>query len=215
LDVNGKPIVGTMVLEEGTQVDRFGSERGTFVSAADAPKFFDEHGFFYQTNPEIGSLVEDLDDNGLADGSEGLQSFTSTLLHDERLKRILETYDERAKLWFSLGCDPGHYFASTIDPSQENRLVIYMWSPGTELEFCDCSHMGESKGVRAANGMVEVPVAFLRRKGIKFIRVRMEKGGVALVHPRHAFQSISGFSRAYAIGKTAEKNLSCENSMTS
>lgn len=37
LDIEGKPIVGKMILEVGTQVDRFGSENGTYVSAADAP----------------------------------------------------------------------------------------------------------------------------------------------------------------------------------
>ena len=37
LDVDGKPIVGKMVLEVGTVVDRFGSENGHFISAADAP----------------------------------------------------------------------------------------------------------------------------------------------------------------------------------
>ena len=37
LDIYGKPIKGKMVLEVGTQVDRFGSEYGNYVSAADAP----------------------------------------------------------------------------------------------------------------------------------------------------------------------------------
>ena len=37
LDVNRKPISGNMTLEVGTLVDRFGSETGKFVSAADAP----------------------------------------------------------------------------------------------------------------------------------------------------------------------------------
>ncbi|KAL6718580.1 hypothetical protein ACLMJK_004672 [Lecanora helva] len=37
LDITGKPIKGSMILKVGTEVDRFGSENGTFVSAADAP----------------------------------------------------------------------------------------------------------------------------------------------------------------------------------
>jgi Tuberculosis necrotizing toxin len=37
LDVEGRPILGKMVLEVGALVDRFGSEYGTYVSAADAP----------------------------------------------------------------------------------------------------------------------------------------------------------------------------------
>lgn len=37
LDISGNPISGKMKLEIGTTVDRFGSENGTYVSAADAP----------------------------------------------------------------------------------------------------------------------------------------------------------------------------------
>lgn len=37
LNLEGKPIKGKMLLEAGTKVDRFGSEYGTYVSAADAP----------------------------------------------------------------------------------------------------------------------------------------------------------------------------------
>lgn len=33
----GQPILGNMTLQNGTKVDRFGSEYGTYVSAADAP----------------------------------------------------------------------------------------------------------------------------------------------------------------------------------
>ena len=37
LDVYGNPILGNLTLEVGTLVDRFGSESGKYVSAADAP----------------------------------------------------------------------------------------------------------------------------------------------------------------------------------
>ncbi|CAD6593207.1 MAG: hypothetical protein ASARMPRED_007159 [Alectoria sarmentosa] len=37
LNVAGQPILGNMTLQNGTKVDRFGSEYGTYVSAADAP----------------------------------------------------------------------------------------------------------------------------------------------------------------------------------
>ncbi|KAL8710652.1 MAG: hypothetical protein Q9220_004876 [cf. Caloplaca sp. 1 TL-2023] len=37
LDLQGKAIQGNMTLEVGTKVDRFGSEYGSFISAADAP----------------------------------------------------------------------------------------------------------------------------------------------------------------------------------
>ncbi|KAI5459686.1 hypothetical protein BGZ63DRAFT_455274 [Mariannaea sp. PMI_226] len=37
LDIHGNAINGSMILEPGTLVDRFGSEHGLFVSAAEAP----------------------------------------------------------------------------------------------------------------------------------------------------------------------------------
>ncbi|CAG9976901.1 unnamed protein product [Clonostachys byssicola] len=37
LDANGNAINGSMILEAGTFVDRFGSENGTYISAASAP----------------------------------------------------------------------------------------------------------------------------------------------------------------------------------
>ncbi|KAI4219972.1 MAG: hypothetical protein L6R36_007957 [Xanthoria steineri] len=37
LDLGGRPILGNMSLLPGMQVDRFGSEYGSFISAADAP----------------------------------------------------------------------------------------------------------------------------------------------------------------------------------
>lgn len=97
----------------------------------------------------------------------------------KRIRQILECYEERPQLWFSLGCDPGHYFASTTDHSQnqDDRLLIYMWSPGTQLEFGDRSHSEFLRGVRAANGMAEIPPVLLKKKGVKIMTVRMEEGG--------------------------------------
>ncbi|KAI4184361.1 MAG: hypothetical protein L6R41_004796 [Letrouitia leprolyta] len=37
LDLAGKPILGNMTIQPGTKLDRFGSESGAFISAADAP----------------------------------------------------------------------------------------------------------------------------------------------------------------------------------
>ncbi|KAL8934758.1 MAG: hypothetical protein Q9216_005750 [Gyalolechia sp. 2 TL-2023] len=37
LDLAGKPILGNLTLRPGTRVDRFGSEYGSYISAADAP----------------------------------------------------------------------------------------------------------------------------------------------------------------------------------
>ncbi|KAK4066086.1 hypothetical protein Purlil1_13966 [Purpureocillium lilacinum] len=192
---------------EGTMVDPLFEESqvSPSVSAEEAPEFFERHGFFYQTDSKIGRLVTTLDNDGAADGPGGLAFFKEALLASPRVRKILESYDEHPSLWYSLGCDPGHYFASTIDPHQDHRLVIYVWSPGTRLEFCDGSHIGQLKGVRASNGMAEVPLSFLKKRRVSILQVKMEEGGIALVHPRLAFQSTAGFSMAYAVQKSPHK----------
>lgn len=53
------------------------------VTTEDSPKFFDEHGFFYQADEDIGRLVEAVDDKGLENGPAGLQSFRPALLRIE------------------------------------------------------------------------------------------------------------------------------------
>ncbi|KAJ6436646.1 ATP-dependent DNA helicase PIF1 [Purpureocillium lavendulum] len=104
---------------EGTTVDPLFEESqvAPSVSAEEAPEFFEKHGFFYQTDSEIGRLVTRLDNDGVAGGPGSLTSFKEALLTNPRVRKILESYDEHPALWFSLGCDPGHYFASTIDPT--------------------------------------------------------------------------------------------------
>ncbi|KPM39870.1 hypothetical protein AK830_g6704 [Neonectria ditissima] len=142
------------------------------VSADESPRFFKEHGIFYQASDTIGRLVEEVQP-----GVDGLKHFKATLLQDLRAKRILEPFLEKPpKLYYALASDPGHYFASTTEDNQDHRPVVYMWRAGTELEFFDKSHT-ESKGVRAANGMMETPYRFLRNKYGLENKVRMEKGG--------------------------------------
>ncbi|KAK4149898.1 hypothetical protein C8A00DRAFT_18482 [Chaetomidium leptoderma] len=173
------------------------------VSAEDAAAFFQEHGFFYQADTEIGKVVAELDSQGLAWNPEGLKYFMPILLRDSRLRQILEPFGNRyPSVNYSFGSNyPGHYFASTIEPNQDHRILLYMWSAGSQLEFAVGSHRPPNKGVKAANGMYEVPYKFLKNKNLNEIKVRMEGGGVAIVHPLLAFGATEGFSMAYGLEK--------------
>jgi hypothetical protein len=54
-----------------------------------------------------------------------------------------------------------------------------MWSTKSELEIFVGSHKLPSKGVKAANGLWEVPYPFLTiTKGLKESKARWEEGGV-------------------------------------
>ncbi|KND86179.1 hypothetical protein TOPH_09193 [Tolypocladium ophioglossoides CBS 100239] len=174
------------------------------VSAVDSRKFLQEHGIFYQANAEIGKLVAKLDSQGLAWKSDVLSRYMPILLEDPRLREILEHFDtERPSLCFYLDSDnPKHYFASTIEENeaQDHRAVIYMWSAQSHLEFFVGSHKLPSKGVKAANGLFEVPYPFLTvTKKLKESGARLGEGGVMIVHPRFSFGSTSGFTMAYAL----------------
>ena len=169
------------------------------VSAAESLQFFKEYGIFYQANATIGKLVEELDSQGLAWKSDVLSRYLPIILEDmvcqlyhafksiaycyQRLRRILEHFDtEHPSLCFYLDSDnPRHYFASTIErnEAQDHRAIIYVWNAKTELEIFPSSHKLPSKGVKAANGLWEVPYPFLTvKKGLKESAVRWEEGGV-------------------------------------
>jgi hypothetical protein len=174
------------------------------ISAADSLRFFQEHGVFYQANSTVGKLVEELDSQDLAWRPEILNRYLPILMQDPHLRAILDHFDtQHPAICFYLNSDnPKHYFASTIeeDEAQNHRAVIYMWSTKLELEIFVDSHKLPSKGVKAANGLCEVPYPFLTvTKGLKEHAVRWEEGGVMIVHPRFSFGSTSGFAMAYAV----------------
>lgn len=165
------------------------------VSADDAATFFQEHGFFYQADTEIGKVVAELDSQGLAWNPEALKYFMPILLRDavsvtsralcivvyttQRVRQILKPFGNRPSVCYSFGSNyPGHYFASTIEANQDHRILLYMWSTGSQLEFAVGSHRPPQIGVKAANGMYEVPYKFLKKKNLNEIKVRMEGGGV-------------------------------------
>jgi len=153
----------------------------TSVSVDESPAFFREHGIFYQAAAAIGTLISE---GGNPDVN--LERFKGVLHDDPRAKRILEPFSNRPALFFAIGSDPGHFFASTVKDNQDDRPVLYIWGPESRLEFFDRSYI-ESKGVWAANGLMEIPYPFLRKKYGKEIKIRMEEGGYMIVHPRLAY----------------------------
>ncbi|KAH8751126.1 hypothetical protein F5883DRAFT_212196 [Diaporthe sp. PMI_573] len=174
------------------------------VSAVDALSFFQNHGVFYHANAEIGELVDKLDKEGLAWKKETLSRYLPILNEDPRLKKILDHYDtENPSLAFYLASDnPKHFYASSIadDEVEDHRAVLYMWGANTNIEVFVGSKILPSKGVKAANGLWEVPYRFLKEtKGLNESKAQLDDGGVMIMHPRSAFGSTEGCTMAYAV----------------
>ncbi|SPJ72375.1 uncharacterized protein FTOL_02103 [Fusarium torulosum] len=175
------------------------------ITSENALLFYQEHGIYYQENPTIGSLAESLGSRALS--RDGMSEFLKLAGKDERAYKIIEPFlTGSLRFWFALGPDPGKFYASTIDPGQDDIIVIYMWHPGTNLEFSHKSHIGVNKGAASSNGLVHIPYSYLKHvKKLEEYPVGLEKGGVLIVHPRLAFMVSEGLATGYVF-KSSQDN---------
>lgn len=99
---------------------------------------------------------------------------------EQRIQSILRPYllHPNPQVCRSFGSDPSHIFAFSLGPTHGDRVVVHMWGAGSRVVFYESSHKKPLKGVLAANGLLEVPLASLRKNGCEPIDVQMEKGGM-------------------------------------
>ncbi|KAK0370662.1 hypothetical protein CLIM01_11975 [Colletotrichum limetticola] len=171
------------------------------VTASTSLEFFKEHGLFYTENAAVGGIVDALDQQGLSSSPDSFQFFSGCIIGDDRIQSILRPYlsHPNPQVCRSFGSDAGHIFAFSLGPTHGDRVVVHMWGAGSRVVFYEGSHKKPLKGVLAANGLLEVPLASLRKNGCEPIDVQMEKGGIAILHYRHAFEIITGFTSAYGL----------------
>ncbi|RBA18548.1 hypothetical protein FPRO05_10841 [Fusarium proliferatum] len=172
------------------------------ITPENALAFYREHGIYYQENATIGSLAKSL--GGQALTRDGMSEFFKLVEKDERAHRIVQPFLAGSlRFWFTLGADPGKFYASTIDTDQDDKIVIYMWHPATSLEFSHKSHIGANKGAGSSNGLVHIPYSFLKHvKKLEEHLVEMETGGLLIVHPRLAFMVSRGLATGYVFQST-------------
>jgi hypothetical protein len=164
--------------------------------------FLDEHGFFYQADPEIGNLVDRLYSEGRARSENSLNQFRPRLLEIPRISKILEPYLQLPPFFaYPWGTTPNGFFASTMDENTTG-LIAYLAGAGHRWICCDGSQELHSTGVRASIGMYQIPNPIL----VQFpkIRVEMEQGGVLLMHPRFVFAATRGRSMAFGLMAPAD-----------
>lgn len=85
---------------------------------------------------------------------------------------------ENPQICLPFSADPGHIFAFSTAPVTGNRIVVFAWSTGSDVEFYENSHKKDLRGVRASNGLLEIAEAPLKKNGCTTIPVRMAKGGM-------------------------------------
>ncbi|KAI1181839.1 hypothetical protein F5B17DRAFT_423333 [Nemania serpens] len=180
-------------MASATDADIFGETGISPGVSVDSAGFFAQHGIFYITDPEIGRLVEKIDNEGLSKNPEALARCKVQLLRNPHINRILQPIPDQPAYSHTFGTDPGHHFAWTAREIQ-NEVVVYLLSKGSRWTFWDGSHIGEIQAFRSPNGWVEVPKAFMRSKGLKEIDIRMDQGGVVIASPRLVIQFVDGFS---------------------
>jgi len=176
------------------------------VTAADSSSFFEQHGLFYQEDAVIGEKVDSLDRLGLLDRPDSFQHFREHIIGDPRIYSILGPYLDvpNPHGCYSFSSDPGHIFAFTL-VSTGDRVVVHMWSAGSSMNFYHNAHTRTLRGVLAANGLMEIPEASLKKNDCIGFNVKMEKGGIAIHHERCAFQIKTGYTTVYGLRRAPHK----------
>ncbi|KAH7309918.1 hypothetical protein B0I35DRAFT_449979 [Stachybotrys elegans] len=153
--------------------------------AGEPVDFFTTHGYFYEQDAAIGSLVPELEKRGIAETVDGLAVAKPKLMENPRVRSILEPYLDRleAQLCTTLGPDPHHRFVLSLEPGQKDRIIIHILSPGSLAELTQRSHVdppgwGRLKGAPASNGFIEVPDAILKKRGCTHSSIQMDAGGL-------------------------------------
>lgn len=142
------------------------------ITADDSPRFFQQHGVFYQAVPGMEETKKRLGRG--AQNIAGLDMFDIT---DERLLKILESYTPT--MWFVFGPTQAYYHSFTIASSENenDEFLVYIWGKDTKLEFFHGSHATESKGVTSFNRMFAIPFVSLKNKEeLQEVSVHMEHG---------------------------------------
>ncbi|KAG8424402.1 hypothetical protein J3458_022429 [Metarhizium acridum] len=112
-----------------------------------------------------------------------------------RLQSILAPYLKHAPSFcFTLGSDKGNFYALTTIEDPHPKVIVYVWLPGTQLEFSHGSHVGIARGVPASNGLTHIPYSNLSKtRNLRDVSIKFHQGGTFIAHPRLALSITQGF----------------------
>lgn len=174
------------------------------ISADEAPRIVESHGFFYQANSKIGALVDDLYGKD-SQRSATVADFKPMLQEDPRLSKIFDPYSEERLRAIPWGTTPEGYYA--WNPGVDSGLVFYMVAPGSRFVICVGSHklkLDPKRQVLMDIGLFKIPNTPLET--YQKLTVDMEEGGVLIVHPGLSHRT-AGFSIAFGGLPTAQASI--------
>ncbi|KAK4107107.1 hypothetical protein N656DRAFT_720756 [Canariomyces notabilis] len=176
-------------------------------TAEDARKSILEDGFFLVRDPQIGERVKEMEGKGFPYASEYGLDFCKVNVLDDRVRTILESFFDWSGLglYRTFGRDPDHNFLFMNRATTEMQvLVVQLWSNGSRVRFWGRSQLHALNGIAAANGLLEVPSGRLEGLGLQPTEVVLERGGLALLDARLAFNIIEGFAITFAFATQEE-----------
>ncbi|KAK4132082.1 hypothetical protein BT67DRAFT_444200 [Trichocladium antarcticum] len=137
----------------------------------------------------------------------GLDFCKVNVLDDVRVRAILESFFEWSGLglYRTFGRAPEHNFLFMNKATTEMQVVVVqLWSSGSRVRFWGGSQLHALNGIAAANGLLEVPSERLEGLGLQPTEVVLERGGLALLDARLAFNIIEGFAITFAFATQEE-----------
>ncbi|EGY23783.1 uncharacterized protein VDAG_05221 [Verticillium dahliae VdLs.17] len=172
----------------------------------DSTENFRRHGFFYLEDEAIGQKVAEVDSQGLSTNVASWDYFKSLVIGNENSRKILEQFldQDNPQRCHTFGPEPGQIFCFWPQPHLLHRLVVSMWSVGSEIEFYDGSHVGDIAVVFSSNGLFEASPHSIKKAGYKPVSIRMEKGGMVILDIRMLFERKDGFTIAYGMDIATE-----------
>jgi hypothetical protein len=167
----------------------------TTTTSVSALEEFKSQGIYLIYDEAIGQKVKEVDDQGLSTKTSSWEYFRDIigrhavswqclfmikfLTGVKACNEILEPFLQQPnpKRCHTFGPEPGQIFCFWPQPQQSRRLVVAMWSSGTEIELYHGSHLGALATVPASNGLFEASPQAVK-VGHEAVSIRMESGGM-------------------------------------
>ncbi|CRK12740.1 hypothetical protein BN1723_009782, partial [Verticillium longisporum] len=173
--------------------------------AMDPAENFRQYGFLCLEDEAIGQKVAEVDGQGLSTKAASWDYFQSLVNGNEDSRKILEPFldHDNPKRCHTFGPEPGQIFCFWPQPNPP-RLVVSMWSAGSEVKLYGGSHIGDMAVVFSSNGLFEASPPSMKKAGYEPVLIRLEKGGIIILDTRMLFERKSGFTIAYGMDTTRE-----------
>ncbi|KXX77146.1 hypothetical protein MMYC01_207568 [Madurella mycetomatis] len=153
-------------------------------------------GFYYEKDPAVGDHALEMRGTGFL-SRDGLRFCKRNILDDGRIRSTLEFFFPWCGLarYRRIASDPGHIFQIRGGGKRAGLrvLAVFLWEAGSEVVYYGRSPQHALPGVKASNGLWEVPFAALEQAGCsEGSIISFEHGGLSIQDARIAFEPRKG-----------------------